>query len=275
MSPAEKNDPEPQSAAVAVEPTVVDSFTADPPPNGGTKAWTQVFMCWIVIFISWGYVNAFGTFQAYYLTTLPQSQSTISWIGSIQVFLCFSAGAFSGRLHDAGYFPAILGVGSFLQVFGIFMNSISTQYWHLILTQGILTGLGGGVLLVPCVSVVLTYFSTRRAIAFGIVTTSNSLGGMLYPIITRELLPKIGFGWTMRLIGFIHLACFAVVATFMRPRLPPRKAGPLVDLSAFRESVFSSYVAGMFCFQWATYYTLYYVCRAPILRFLPLLTYMS
>ncbi|KEY69827.1 hypothetical protein S7711_08610 [Stachybotrys chartarum IBT 7711] len=230
-----------------------------PPPNGGSKAWIQVFMCWIVIFISWGFVNAYGTFQAYYITTLPQSQSAISWIGSIQVFLCYFTGAFSGRLLDAGYFPHTLVAGSLLQLLGIFLTSVATQYWQLLLTQGVLTGLGGGVLLTPAVTVVLTYFSTRRAIALGIVTTGNSLGGMIYPIITRELLPTLGFAWTMRLIGFIHLACFGVVIAFMRSRLPPRQTGPLIDWTAFRESVFVSYVAGLFCFQWATYYTIYYI----------------
>ena len=111
-----------------------------PPPDGGLKAWTQVAMGWLVIFTTWGYVNSFGAFQTHYTLTLDESPSTISWIGSIQVWLTFFIGAFSGRLLDAGMFIPVFAVGSVLQLIGIFMMSLSTRYWHLMLTQGILTG---------------------------------------------------------------------------------------------------------------------------------------
>lgn len=51
-----------------------------------------------------GYTTTFGMFQSYYEQILPQSASTISWIGSVQVFLLFSIGTFSGRAADAGFF---------------------------------------------------------------------------------------------------------------------------------------------------------------------------
>lgn len=31
-----------------------------PPPDGGTRAWIQCAMAWIVVFNTWGYVNSFG-----------------------------------------------------------------------------------------------------------------------------------------------------------------------------------------------------------------------
>ena len=102
-----------------------------PPPDGGIHAWTQVACGFIVIMTTWGYVNSFGSFQTYYTSTLPQSPSTISWIGSIQVWLTFFVGAFSGRLLDAGLFVPTFFVGAVLQVLGIFLMSISTKYWHL------------------------------------------------------------------------------------------------------------------------------------------------
>lgn len=231
------------------------------PPDGGVQAWTQVAMGWIVMVISWGWVNSFGGFQAYYISELPESPSTISWIGSVQAWLTFSTGAFSGRLLDAGFFTPALLVGAVLQLVGIFLTSISTKYWQLLLTQGILTGFGGGILFTPSVGLVLTYFSSRRAIALGIITTGNSIGGLAYPILVRGLLPRLGFAWTMRLIGFVHMVGFALVACLMKSRLPPRKAGPIIDWVAFKESVFLSYNAGLFFFNWAMYYTFYHVSK--------------
>lgn len=108
------------------------------PPNGGLKAWTQVAMGWFVLFTTWGWVNSYGAFQNYYTLNLGVSASTISWIGSVQNFLTFVIGIFSGRLLDAGYFVPTFAVGSTIQILGIFFMSLSTKYWQLMLTQGMM-----------------------------------------------------------------------------------------------------------------------------------------
>lgn len=199
------------------------------PPDGGAKAWTQVAMGFLVIFVTWGYVNSFGSFQSYYTTTMPDAPSTISWIGSVQTWLTFVIGALSGRLLDAGLFVPTFIVGSVLQIAGIFTMSVSTKYWHLMLTQGVLTGLGGGILFTPSLALVATYFSKRRGLAIGLSTTGNSAGGIIYPLIVRQLIPKVGFAWTVRTLGFVNLACLCTILAFMRPRLPPRTSGPIID----------------------------------------------
>lgn len=81
-----------------------------------------------------------------------------------------------------------------------------------------MTGVGGGLLFTPSMGIVGTYFSTRRAIAIGLATTGNSAGGMVYPIMVQQLFPKIGFAWTVRVLGFLNLALLLVVLAFMRPR---------------------------------------------------------
>lgn len=62
-----------------------------------------------------------------------------------------------------------------------------------------------------------------------------------------------------RVLGFLNLGLLAIVVAFMRPRLPPRKSGPLVDFSAFREAPYALFVSGVFFVVWAIYYTFYYV----------------
>ena len=34
------------------------SIVNEPPPDGGVKAWTQVAMCWLVVLITWGWINS-------------------------------------------------------------------------------------------------------------------------------------------------------------------------------------------------------------------------
>ena len=127
------------------------------------------------------------------------------------------------------------------------------------LTQGIMTGLGGGLFFTPSMGLMGTYFSSKRALAIGIATTGNSVGGMVYPVLVQQLLPKLGFAWTARVLGFLNLGLLSVVLVFMRPRLPPRRSGPIVDLSAFKEPPYAFLVGGLFFIIWAIYYTFYYL----------------
>lgn len=223
------------------------------------QAWTQVFCAWLCVIHCWGFVNSFGAFQTYYTSILPQSPSVISWIGSLQACLLFLIAAPSGRALDAGLFRPIVFVGIVLQIVGIFTLSAAKNYWQILLTQGVCTGLGGGLYFCPIMGVVSTYFVKKRAIAVALVTTGNSLGGLIYPIIVRQLLGPLGFGWTVRVIGFINVVSFAVVFAFMKPRLPPRKAGPLIDMDIFSDPPYMLYTLGV-CFLIApVYFTFYYV----------------
>ena len=212
--------------------TLSRTSTVDPgpPPDGGLKAWTQALMGHLVVFNTWGYINSFGVFQTYYVNALNETPSAISWVGSIQIFLLFAIGSFSGRATDAGYFRATFIAGSILQLVGIFTTSLSTEYWQLFLTQGICTGIGNGLLFTPALACISTYFSKKRALALAIAASGNATGGMVFPAIVETLLPKIGFPWTMRVLGFLMLGVTSVTLALMKARLPPRKAGPFLEL---------------------------------------------
>ncbi|KAK5172835.1 uncharacterized protein LTR77_002955 [Saxophila tyrrhenica] len=227
--------------------------------DGGVKAWTQVAMGWIVIVTTWGYLNSFGVFQTYYTSELAIDQSTVSWIGSIQLWLIFIISTFSGRALDAGLFIPTFILGSFFQVLGIFMNSLCKEFWQILLAQGLCTGIGSGILFTPSLGLITTYFSKKRGLAVAIVTTGNSLGGAIYPVIVRQLLPKIGFAWTVRVIGFMNLACLCIGLAFMRPRLPPRKTGPLVEWRAFTEVPYALAVVGMTLVFGGLFFVYYYI----------------
>jgi hypothetical protein len=246
-------------------PSVVDNNTVKPdlPPNGGSASWLQVFMGHLVLINGWGYLTSFGLFQSYYTSTLGVSQSSISWIGSVQIFLVYLIGTVSGRALDVGYFHTVLNLGCFLQVFAVFMTSISSQYWQVFLAQGICKGIGDGLVFCPTVALAATYFSTRRSLAMACTACGGATGGIIFPLIARQLLPRIGFGWTVRVMGFVFLFNSVIIVTIARTRLPPRKPGPLVDWSAFKEVPYTLFCAGMFFNLRAVYFCYFYVsCSA-------------
>jgi MFS family permease len=262
-SMSENSEPPPFGPALEMGMTR-KSTLQDPelPPDGGLKAWTQVLVGHLAVMNSWGYLTSYGFFQSYYMTSLNITASDISWIGSVQIFLVFFIGSFSGRAFDAGYYYTIIIAGSFLQVLGCFTTSISTQYWQLFLAQGICQGLGDGLTYCPTVSLVSTYFSKNRAIAMAFTASGAAAGGIIFPLIARQLLPVAGFAWTVRVMGLVILFNSIVIISIARVRIPPRKTGPLVEWGAFKELPYTLLCVGMFLNLWAVYFTYFYV-RLP------------
>jgi MFS family permease len=196
---------------------------------------------------TWGFIGTFGVFQSYYATSLGRPPADISWIGSFQIFLLFFIGTLTGRLTDAGFFRAVFFVGTILQLLGIFSSSFAGEsYWQLFMAQGVCMGLGNGFLFCPSMAIVSTYFSKKRALAIGIVACGSATGGLVFPSVARQLLPTVGFAWTMRTIGFLQLATLVVCNIFFKPRLPPRRSGAWLDLAAFKEWEYTFYVLGSF-----------------------------
>ncbi|KAK5951924.1 hypothetical protein OHC33_007217 [Knufia fluminis] len=193
-----------------------------PPPNGGLTAYSQVLADFFLFFNSWGLANTFGVFQSYYSTSLlPEAgQSTISWIGSLATFLIAASPIVWGPVFDQGHPRLLLILGTFLVVLRLMMTSLCTQFWQFILAQGICVGLGGGCLFLTAVAIVPSYFTTKRAIAVGGGAVGSSIGGVIYPIVFHELQPRIGFGWAVRVIGFIALATLIVPCALIKLRIP-------------------------------------------------------
>ncbi|KAA8574599.1 hypothetical protein EYC84_006041 [Monilinia fructicola] len=237
-----------ESEIIAEElPQVLPNFQADI-PNGGLLAWLQVVGSFFLFFNSWGIVNMFGAFQTFYESDLlsHESPSNISWIGSIQAFLLLLIGVITGPLFDAGLFRPLLFTGTLLVVFGMMMTSICKTYWEVILAQAVCMGVGLGCLFVPSVAIVSTYFSTRKAFATGIAASGSSLGGVIYPIIFHNLQPRIGFGWTTRVLGFIFLATLSISMSIMKMRVKPAQKRKLIDLAAFKETPYLLFTIGLF-----------------------------
>ncbi|KAH8587383.1 major facilitator superfamily domain-containing protein [Bisporella sp. PMI_857] len=235
------------------------SKEASPPPDGGWSGWVQAGLSHLVIMNTWGSINSFGVFQTYYVTAFDRSPSAISWIGSVQVFLLFFVGTFTGRLTDAGYFRPVFLTGSFLAVLGLFMSALSTQYWQLFLAQGVCCGLGNGCLFCPSMSLLSTYFTKKRSLAIGIAAAGGATGGMVFPAMVQQLLPKIGFAWTMRTLGFVQLALFLICNLGIKVRMPPRTTGALIDWKSFKEMTYVLFATGMFFNYWGVYFAYYYL----------------
>ncbi|KAM5479868.1 hypothetical protein McanCB56680_005296 [Microsporum canis] len=217
--------------------------------DSGWAAWSQVLASFFLFFNTWGIVTAFGVFQTYYEHNLLNhlSPSTISWIGSTQSFLLLFFGTVTGSLFDAGYVRQLLMVGWVLIPLGLMMTSIASSFWQIFLAQAICMGLGFGSVFVPCLAVLPQYFKKRRAIANGIAATGSGIGGVVYPIIFRQMQKSIGFPWAARVLGFIIFATMSISICLLKMRFKPTERRSLIQLSAFRDPVYSLFCISQFC----------------------------
>lgn len=237
-----------------------DTLDPGPPPDGGVVAWTQAVLTHGVIFVTWGFINSFGLFQSYYVDNMAiGSPSAVAWIGTIQVWILFNVGTFSGRATDAGFFQVVFVSGAVISMIGIFTLSWCKTYWQVFLAQGVCMGLGFGLIFVPSITIVSTYFLKKRSAALGITVTGSATGGLVFPAIAQQMLPSAGFAWTVRTMGFVQLAILVICAIFLKPRLPPRKTGSIVEWAAFRETAYSLYLLCGFFFFWSVYIGFFYV----------------
>ncbi|KAL7625285.1 hypothetical protein AAE478_004501 [Parahypoxylon ruwenzoriense] len=228
-------------------------------PDGGALAWRQVLAGHFINAMACGYGAAFGIYQLYYTETLKLPSAQISWIGSIQIFLNNLTCTAAGRLADAGYAREAVLAGSFIALLGTFMTSLATEYWQIFLAQGVCTGIGLGLMYMPTITIVSSYFKERRGLALTLSTAGTGTGSIIFPATVQYLIPQIGFPWAVRCSGFVALFIVAVMNLLLKPRRLPKKPGPLVEWAAFKEPPYVIFVAASFMFYWALYFGYFYI----------------
>ncbi|OBZ65726.1 Riboflavin transporter MCH5 [Grifola frondosa] len=218
---SKEEDKEVDNAVAPVEPFILP---ADQFPDGGLRAWLVVLGAACGTCGTFGFVNAWGVFQAYYTDSIlsDTAPSTIAWIGSVQYALVFIPGLVFGRLFDMGHFKLPLFFASCLLVAATFLVAQCTEFWQLILCQGIALGFACGAIFGPVMGTVPHWFKKRLGIALGIMAFGSSIGGTVFPIAIRNLIQDVGFPWTMRIIGFIEIALLGVCNLTVERRLPPK-----------------------------------------------------
>ncbi|PSR80683.1 major facilitator superfamily domain-containing protein [Coniella lustricola] len=226
--------------------------------DGGITAWSQVFVSFLLVLNGFGYFSSFGLFESHWTETLNSTASDIAWVGSLSLFLLFMLGSLSGPLMDMGYFRSLIVVGCSFQILGAFTTSAVTSYWQLILAQGIVQGIGNGLLFTPCVALVSVYFTKKKAFALSLAACGAPFGGIIFPLMARQLTEGIGYPWTIRLFGFIMLFNTILILVLARPRSFKSKARSLVDLAAFKDPVYLIFSIGIFFTLWGLYIAYFY-----------------
>ncbi|OJJ53835.1 hypothetical protein ASPSYDRAFT_1163183 [Aspergillus sydowii CBS 593.65] len=221
-------------------------------PDGGLEAWLVIVGNWCASFCSFGWINSIGTFQNYYSSQLLQgySEGDISWIPSLQIFFMMAMGPVVGKIFDS-YGPRWLMIGgTLLHVFGLMMASISTEYYQILLSQGVCSAIGVAAVFQAALACIGGWFNQKRGIAYGVAATGGSVGGIIFPIMVGRLIDEINFGWAMRISAFLILSLLIIATATVKTRNPPMSKRATKDqiIQSLTEMGFVAVMIGIFLF---------------------------
>lgn len=206
-------------------------------PEGGKRANLVVLGSFAAIIITFGNMNTIGVIQAYVSEHILQesSSSSVGWVFSVYFFFTFFGGIYAGPIFDYTGSTIPMYVGSAFIITGLFATANCTEVWQFVLAYGVTVGIGSSFLMNCCIASVSHYFLKRRGMALGVCSVGGALGGVIWPLLFRELFPKIGYQWAMRTYAFISCFFLGIGCLLVKNRITKNK-GDKTGVALVRES---------------------------------------
>ncbi|KAJ9104147.1 hypothetical protein QFC19_004131 [Naganishia cerealis] len=214
-----------------------------PFPEGGRDAWLTVLGTFCCTMVTFGVLNTYGVYQAYFKQTYLSNYSNfaINWIGTVQYVGIFGLGLPIGKLFDLGFFRPCFLVGAVMLTASQLGLSFANSFATLFIAQGLFMGIGMGIVFNMAIACPSHWFLKRRGMALGLAAAGSSTGG--------------GFGWSMRVIFFIEIVMLTIAWFTIRTRLPPAidvrdkskggwKQVKWIDMHAFKNPAYTMIVIG-------------------------------
>ena len=240
----------------------------DVPPDGG-YGWVVVGAVFFMNSSTWG-INSvppligpqpsnhrltisqtYGVFLAHYLrtSTFPGATPThYSFVGGLSIATSMLIAPAVTILLRRTSTRTVMLLGVLINTLSLLLASFSTQIWHLFLTQGLLLGAGIGTLYIGSVGTISQWFSIRRSLANGLAAGGSGAGGLVYSLLTRALLTRVGLAWTFRALSLCAGVVTTICALLIRDRnksvLPSQRA---FDMSLLRRPEMWGVLAWGFC----------------------------
>lgn len=200
-----------------------------PPADGGFRAWCFLAVCFLLEATVWGFPFAFGVFEKYYADSelFKGNKSGIAAIGTTATGIMYFAsplvigltGTYSHLVRSFGL------VGLALMLSGIICASFAKSVLGLILTQGVMYGLGGSLLYLPAIVYLDEWFVRRKGLAFGIMWAGTGTSGMIIPLIMQWLLKEYGFRTALRVWAVTITILLGPSLFYLKGRLPVQRSG--------------------------------------------------
>ncbi|XP_060801489.1 monocarboxylate transporter 13 isoform X2 [Amyelois transitella] len=209
-------------------------YTALPPPPDGGYGWVVVFASFMCNLVVDGIAYTFGIFLPELVVYFGAGKGTVAWVGSLLSGVYLAAGPIVSALCNKFGCRAVCIAGSIIATVAFVLSSYSKSVTMMMITYGLLGGIGFGMIYLPSVVAVGYYFETRRSLATGIAVCGSGVGTFTFAPLASYLLEQFGSwqGANLLLAGLI-LNC-VIFGALMRPLVYPKTSGekPLLQRMA-------------------------------------------
>ncbi|QPG95145.1 hypothetical protein C2857_007731 [Epichloe festucae Fl1] len=252
MATTEKSDFTPPPLGSFVSDTGDESGLGSRVTLSKDEAQFDTWRGWIVVtaascsfFMYMGVIYSWGILQAKMADTRGYSLTTLTFVGSLATSFMVSLCILVGKMVRKHGYRNVALVGAVFLGLGEFLSSwVVGHPWALFITHGILFGVGGGLITLPCSTAPLQWFRKYRGIATGIVFGGGSLGAAVMGVAANELVDAVGVEWTFRILGFMLWAVCLPAAYCIKQPLLSKSSVPQLQWYRWREPKFIVLILG-------------------------------
>ncbi|KAF8599127.1 MFS general substrate transporter [Ceratobasidium sp. AG-I] len=244
-----------ENASLQIEGPVPTTFDQnDDFVEGGFEGWKVILGCALISGPSVGWNLIWGVFQQYHSTHFLAGtpSATLSVIGSLQNALMMVLAFVTGKLGDRYGYKPFIGAGCIVVFISQLSAAFCTELWSIFITQGVLQGVGCGLLLPMIMALPSQWFKKRRGVATGIVIAGSSFGGAVPSLIVKKMLTTLSFRKTLLIYSFVQGAVMLAGFLLIKVRTPTSRAAAKsrkiqwVDKQYFKDLKFWSICLALF-----------------------------
>ncbi|XP_053607820.1 monocarboxylate transporter 14-like [Plodia interpunctella] len=169
-------------------------------PDGGW-GWVVVLASFIISMIADGISFSFGLLYIEFLEEFGASKSTTAWIGSLFIAVPLLSGPVMSALVDRYGCRSMTILGGIISTLGFVLASISTTLEMMMITFGVIAGLGLGLVYVTAVVSIAYWFEKKRNLAVGLGACGTGVGTFVYAPMTQYFIEEYGWRGTILLLS--------------------------------------------------------------------------
>jgi len=180
-------------------------------------AWTVAAVAFLALVGAAGFRAAPGVLMVPLQNEFGWSTTVLSAAVSINLVLFGLTAPFAAALMERFGIRAVTAVALMLIGAGSALTVLVTQSWQILLTWGLLIGLGtGSMALVFAATIANTWFAKSRGLVIGILTAGSAAGQLVFLPFIAALAQDPGWRQASLLIGAGALAVVPLVLMFLK-----------------------------------------------------------
>ncbi|XP_041747093.1 monocarboxylate transporter 7 isoform X2 [Coregonus clupeaformis] len=185
------------------------------PPDGGW-GWVVAVSFFLVEMFTYGVIKSLGIFLQDLMGEFGESNSRVSWIISICVFVMAFTAPLASVMTNRFGFQTVVMIGGLLVSIGTIASGFTKSINEMYITIGLVAGLGYCLTFLPTITLLSQYFSHRRSLVTAVASTGESFSVFALAPAFSALRDRIGWRYTLVVIGALQ-GIIIICGVLLRP----------------------------------------------------------